>query len=361
MTTVETTTVEAFADRVFGAALGAMEVQAIYLGDRLGWYQALATHGALTAAELAARTGCAQRYAREWLEHQAVSGYLTAENPDAAADARRYRLPPAHAEVLTDVDSLAFLAPLARFVAGAGRHLDALRAAYRTGGGLSWAAMGEDLREAQGALNRPLFLHQLGRDYLPGIPGLHERLGRPGARVADIGCGVGWSAIAIARAYPGGTVDGFDLDGPSIKAARRHAAEAGVTDRVHFTVADAGDIVPDRPYDAVFAFECLHDLPHPVAVLAAMRRLAGTDGVVVVMDERTEEHFTAPGSEVERLLYGFSLICCLPDAMATQPSAATGTVLRPATLAEYATRAGFDRVQTLALEHDLFRFYRLHQ
>lgn len=355
--TVDTPAV--FADRIFGAALGALEVQAVYLGDRLGWYQALATHGPLTAPELAKHTGCAERYAREWLEHQAVSGYLTVENPDAAATARRYQLPAAHAEVLTDADSLRYLAPLARFVAGAGRHLDALREAYRTGGGVSWARLGADLREAQGAMNRPLFLHQLGQEYLPAIPDLHARLGRDGARVADIGCGLGWSAIGIARTYPGVRVDGFDLDAPSIEAARRNAAEAGVADRVHFVVADAGQARPGRPYDAVFAFECLHDMPDPVGVLAAMRRLAGSEGVVIVMDERTEDRFTAPGSEAERLLYGYSLICCLPDGMSQQPSAATGTVMRAETLGDYAARAGFSRTETLPLEHDLFRFYRL--
>ncbi len=358
--TVETTTVDAFAERVFGAALGAMEMQAVYLGDRLGWYRALATHGPLTSPELAERTGCAERYAREWLEHQAVAGYLTVEDADAAPTARRYHLPAAHAEVLTDVDSLAYLAPLARFIAGAGKHIDALRDAYRTGGGVSWATLGEDLREAQGAMNRPLFLRQLGQEYLPEIADLHARLSRDGARVADVGCGLGWSAIAIARAYPGVTVDGFDLDTPSIEAARRNAAETGVADRVRFTVADAGSAGSDRRYDAVFAFECLHDMPDPVGVLAAMHRLAGDDGIVIVMDERAEDRFTAPGSEVERMLYGYSLICCLPDGMSQQPTVATGTVMRADTLTAYATRAGFSQVEALPLEHDFFRFYRLH-
>ncbi|MGH3811652.1 MAG: class I SAM-dependent methyltransferase, partial [Pseudonocardiaceae bacterium] len=189
---------------------------------------------------------------------------------------------------------------------------------------------------------------------------LHARLSRDGARVADVGCGLGWSAIAIARAYPGVTVDGFDLDAPSIEAARRNADEAGVADRVHFAVTDAGSTGSDRRYDAVFAFECLHDLPDPVGVLAAMHRLAGDDGIVIVMDERAEDRFTAPGSEVERMLYGYSLICCLPDGMSQQPSAATGTVLRADTLTDYATRAGFSQVEALPLEHDFFRFYRLH-
>ena len=133
--------------------------------------------------------------------------------------------------------------------------------------------------------------------------------------MADVGCGLGWSAIGIALAYPDATVDGYDVDGPSIEAARRNAREAGVDDRVRFHAVDAAT-VDGESYDAVFAFECIHDLPDPVGVLAAMRRLAGDAGAVVVMDERVAETFTAPGDDVERLMYGYSLVCCLADGMA---------------------------------------------
>lgn len=208
-------------------------------------------------------------------------------------------------------------------------------------------------------LEQPLLLHQLGQDYLPQIPGLPARLGRDGARVADVGCGVGWSAIAIARAYPSVTVEGFDLDAPSIDTARRNAAEAGVAERVHFAVASVGNVAPDRPYDAVFAFECLHDLADPIGVLTAMRRLAGSDGIVIVLDERPEDPCTIPLSLVEQLAC-YTLICYLPDRKTQPPSAATVTVLRADPLTDYAARAGFDRVEELALEHDLFHFYRMH-
>jgi 2-polyprenyl-3-methyl-5-hydroxy-6-metoxy-1,4-benzoquinol methylase len=181
--------------------------------------------------------------------------------------------------------------------------------------------------------------------------------------VADLGCGGGWSSIAIALAYPGVTVDGFDVDAPSIDMARRHAAEAGVDDRVRFHHAD-GTALPDGDddagdYAAVFAFECVHDLADPVSFLATMGRLAGDDGAVIVMDERTEERFTAPGSELERLFYGYSLTFCLPDGLSRRPSVGTGTVMRPDTLAAYAKEAGFSATEVLPVEHDFFRFYRL--
>ncbi|HVE98483.1 MAG TPA: class I SAM-dependent methyltransferase [Mycobacteriales bacterium] len=354
--TMTTHTTDALVERLFGAVLATMDLQAVYLGDRLGWYRALAAGGTLTAGELAERTGTAERYAREWLEQQAVTGIVVA---GAAADARtrRFTLPTGHVEVLTDVLSTNHVVPLGRFVVGAGKQMDALAAAYRSGGGVSWAQHGLDVREAQAAANRPMFLRALGREYLPSVPDVDAAL-RAGGRVADIGCGFGWSSIGIALAYPDATVHGFDTDAPSIEVARRNAAEAGVGDRVRFQLADAATVM-EQDFDVVAAFECVHDLPDPVGVLAAMRALAGPSGTVLVMDERVAETFTAPGDEVERLMYGYSLLCCLADAMAHQPSAATGTVMRPDTLREYAVAAGFGGIEILDVHDDFFRFYRL--
>lgn len=364
MTTFETpaaTTTHAFVERIFGAVLATMDLHAVYLGDRLGYYRALAA-GPLTSAELAAHSGTAERYAREWLEQQAVTGILVT---DPAEDAlrRRYALPAAYVAPLTDGLDLSHVAPLARAVIGFAKQTDKLVDAFRTGGGVSWAEHGADAREGQAAANRPLFLGPLGREYLPSIPDVDAAL-RAGGRVADVGCGLGWSSIGIALAYPGATVDGYDVDRPSVEAARRNAREAGVDDRVRFhasgiTDAAAVDGAEPDPYDAVFAFEAVHDLPDPVGVLAAMRRLAGTRGAVVVMDERVAETFTAPGDDVERLMYGYSLLCCLADGMAHAPSAATGTVMRPDTLRRYATEAGFGGVEVLDIANDFFRFYRL--
>ncbi|MDN5858324.1 MAG: class I SAM-dependent methyltransferase [Pseudonocardia sp.] len=355
--TTETTShgTDALVERLFGAVLATLDLQSVHLGDRLGYYRALAGAGGLTAAELAARTATSQRYTREWLEQQAVTGIIAADDePDG--DRRRFTLPDGHVEPLTAVLSPNHVVPLARFVVGAGKQMDALVEAYRTGGGLSWAAHGVDLREAQAAANRPMFLGALGTEYLPAVPDVDAAL-RAGGRVADIGCGLGWSSIGIALAYPEATVDGYDVDAPSIEAARRNAAESGVGDRVRFHVVDAATV--DARYDVVFAFECIHDLPDPVAVLTAMRALAGERGTVVVMDERVAETFTAPGDEIERLMYGYSLLCCLADGMAHQPSAATGTVMRPDTLREYAVRAGFAGIEVLDIADEFFRFYRL--
>jgi 2-polyprenyl-3-methyl-5-hydroxy-6-metoxy-1,4-benzoquinol methylase len=354
-------TPDEFAEKVFGAVLGAQLVQSIELGTRLGWYAALVDGGALTSGELAARTASSERYAREWLEHQAVCGYLTVDDVAAPPGERRFTLPAAHAAVLADPDSVAYMTPLARFIAGSGRFIDRIADTYRSGGGLSWDDLGDDVREAQAAANRPLFLHRLGQELLPAAPEIHQRLQRAG-RIADVGSGFGWSSIGLARAYPGATIDGFDLDAPSVDAARRNAVDSGVAARVRFSAVDAGTLDEHHgTYDAVFAFECIHDLPDPVSVLAAMRRLAADDGVVVVMDERTEDRFTAPAGEVEQLMYGYSLMCCLGDGLSHQPSVGTGTVMRADTFAGYARAAGFSAVEVLPIEDDFFRFYVLRR
>lgn len=344
------------ADRLVGAVLGAQFVQAAYLGDRLGYYRALADGRASTSAELAGRTGTAERYAREWLEHQAVTGVLTVADTAAGPLDRRYTLPAGAAEAFTDPDSPSHVLPMARMVCGLGKHMDELAAAYRTGGGVGWADLGADVREGQAGTNRPLFLGELPRDLLPSIPEIAAVLDR-GGRVADVGCGEGWSAIGLARAHPGVTVDGFDVDAPSIAQARINAEAAGVADRVHFHLADAADAV--GRYDLVAAFECVHDLPDPVSVLAAMRRMTTGNGFVLVVDERVAETFTAPGDEVEQLMYGWSITCCLADGLAHEASVGTGTVMRPGTLRRYASDAGFSAADVLPVENDFFRFYRL--
>lgn len=347
-------TTDEFTDRVFDVVRGAAQAQALYLGDRLGWYRTLAEEGPLTAAELAHRTGTVERYAREWLEHQTVSGILSA---DVAAEPVRFALPQAYVDVLVNPDSASYLAPMARFFAATGARLPDLVEAYRLGGGVTWEQLGADAREAQGAINRPLFLHQLASDLLPQVPDVHAALLR-GGRVADIGCGEGWSAIGLAVGFPACQVDGFDIDEASIATAKRNAAAHLVSDRASFSIADAGDL-PPAGYDAVFAFECIHDLPDPVAVLSAMRRIAKPGAPVIVMDERTADAFDPAAGPVEEVLYGFSLLCCLPDGMSHGDSVATGTVMRASTFDEYARAAGFDGAQPLPIEHDFFRFYRL--
>ena len=348
----------ALADRVFASLLGTLDVLTIHIGDQLGLYDLLHRRGPLDVTEVATASGTHPRYAREWLEQQAVAGLVDVLDPTAAADERRYWLSDAHAAVLCDRDSLAYTTPFARMIAAAAMQLPRLLDAYRTGEGVGWSEYGELMRTAQADANRPLFLQVLGSDWLPSVPGLDGVL-RDGGRVADIGCGDGWSAIGIARAYPAVTVDGYDVDADSVEAARRHAAAEGLGDRVRFTLVDAASVPTSGDYDLVAAFECIHDLPDPVGVLRSARRMVKPGGTVLVMDERVPEEFTGPGDSVEQLMYGISLLVCLPDGLSHDDSVGTGTVMRPDTLRRYARDAGFADIEVLPIEHDMFRFYRL--
>lgn len=346
--------------RLFEAGLGMMDVTTVYLGDRLGLYRTLRDRGPANAKELASRAGIDARYAREWLEQQAATGILAVDDVAAAPDARRYELPEPYAAPLTDPDSPWSIAPVARALVACANALPALVDAFRTGGGVDWAAYGADMIESQGDFNRPWLRGSFGTEMLPAIPAVHERLSTPGARVADVACGVGWAAIAIAAAYPDARVDGFDLDPSSIELARANAAAAGLADRVTFHERDAADPAAEGRYDVAVVIEAIHDLTRPVDVLASIRRMLKPDGVALIADEKTDDAFNAPAGDAERFFYGFSVLTCLPAAMTDRPTAATGTVMRADTLAEYAGSAGFAGVERIdEPTPDFLRFYLL--
>ena len=349
---------DAFADHMTAAALGFFDILSIRLGDRLGLYRALANGEAQTPGELAGHAGIAERYAREWLEQQSVAGIVRVDGAGTAE--ARFSLPAGHAEVLLDPDSLAYSMPTVRNLMMLTPVMDALVEAYRTGGGVPWESYGADGREGVGDSNRPLYLQVMSKEWLPAIPDIHDRLrADPPAHVADIGCGTGWSSIAIALAYPGVTVHGFDKDEGSITLARDNAQANGVADRVTFQARDAGEPGDGHAYDLVTFFECLHDMARPVEALRAARAMLMDGGVVLVGDELTNDAFTGELDDGERYHYGWSLFVCLPAAMTEPDSAGTGTVMRPATLERYSNEAGFKSFEVLPIEDDSFRLYLL--
>jgi 2-polyprenyl-3-methyl-5-hydroxy-6-metoxy-1,4-benzoquinol methylase len=348
---------QALADRLFESERRTLELYTMYLGERLGLYRALHEGGPATPAELAERTGTNERYIREWLEHHAASGLLAVEDPGVEPSARRYSLPPEHAPVLADPDDLRFAGYRGIDLVRHGRSLPALVEAFRTGDApppLSWGP------EGRAEFNRALFLNLMGTEWLPAIEDIDRRLkAEPPARIADVACGTGWSSIAMAKAYPRVAIDGFDLDADSIAAARNNAHDAGVADRVTFSVSDASDPGAARRYDLVTIFEALHDMARPVDALRVARRALRDGGSVLVADERVGDEFTAPAAVAEQHSYGWSVISCLPNAMGDPGTAATGAVMRPSTLRQYATEAGFGEVDVLPIETGPFRFYRL--
>jgi SAM-dependent methyltransferase len=348
---------EALGDRLFRDAAGALELYTIYLGDRLGLYRALHEDGPATSGELAMRTDTNERYVREWLEHQAASGLLEA---DGATDplARRFTLPAAHVPVLVDRDDVRFGAYRAIDIVRAARPIPDLVDAFRHGTApppLPWEP------EGRAADNRALYLAFLGNEWLPKIPDIDCRLrADPPARVADFACGLGWSSIAIAQAYPLVTVDGFDLDAAAIASAVDTAAAEGLADRVSFTVADAADPGLAGRFDLVTILEGFHDMARPVQALRAARALLAEGGSVLIIDERVADAFAAPADDLERYHYAWSVVACLPGAMGDPQTAATGAVMRVGTLRRYATQAGFRSVEVLPVDTPEWRFYHLH-
>ena len=351
---------DALAQRMFTGLLETMELLTVQLGVKLGLYACLHRDGPATAGELADRAGIHPRYAREWLEQQAAAGILDTSSDDVAPDQRRFALPAGHAEALLDHDSPAAVDAVAPAVIGMVGVLDHIASSYRTGGGVPYSAFGPELRHGIAGMNRPMFTNDL-EQWLAAAPAIDQHLrGQTHPRILDVGCGAGWSTIALAHAYPAAHVHGIDLDSASVGDARRNATEAGLGERVDFEVRDAvtADQLDGR-YDLVCIFEALHDMAHPVQTLANLRQTLTSGGAILIADERVGETFTAPADFNDRLMYGWSVLHCLPATMAEHPTIATGTVLRPSTLRQYATDAGLHRIQELAVDNDFWRLYLL--
>lgn len=349
---------QALAMRLFLASLAAAELMTVYLGLRLGLYDALAA-GPADPGQLAERSGIGPRYAREWLEQQAAAGIVEVSDALAPAQRRRYRLPDGHRQALGEPDNPFFMGALAALPVGAiAPVLPRLVAAVREGGGVPYHAYGEALREAHAGMNRPVFERELVPWVRRALPDVHERLRRADAAIADVGCGAGWSSIALARAYPDADVHGFDTDPDAVRTARDNASGRRL-DRLCFTQRDVTDVAGTRRYDLVCVFDALHDMPRPVQVLRACRALLAEHGCVLLMEPRVGDRFIVPTGEVERFLYAVSVLHCLPVGLADEPSAGTGTVMRATTVRRYATEAGFHAVTVLPVQHRFHRLYRL--
>jgi SAM-dependent methyltransferase len=354
-----TSATDVLVERLFAATINCLEVGSVHIGGRLGFYRALADGRDTNPSELAALTGCAERYVREWLEQQAVAGFLIVDDPDVKPDARRYRLPAEHRAVLVDEDDLNYVTPLAGCAVDVMLPMEQLLDAYRSGGGVPFDAYGADLVDAIGAINRPQFVNLIG-EWLAEIPEVDSRLrAAPAARVGDVAAGTAQSSIAIANAYPQVSVDAIDVDATSVERARANVASAGLDGRVRPVRQDVGVGNLGGPYDLVTIFEALHDMNHPVDALRAVRASLAEGGSVIIAEERVADRFAPPGDEIERLNYGFSILHCLAVGLLDDDSAGTGTVIRPDIVRAYATEAGFARVDVLPIEHDFWRFYRI--
>ena len=346
--------IEAVAERILDQVNDSLTALNLLVGKRLGLFEILSKTGPVTPAELAARSGYSERYLREWLECLTVNDYIEHQNGTG-----RFVLSLEVAHVLVDQDSKAFVAPVLDAVPAVALVHDQVVDAFRTGGGVSFETCGPGLVDSIGSLNPPQFLNDLPSAWFDALPDIRQRLER-GGRVVDVGCGTGWSSIAIARAFPRAIVEAVEPDDTSVERGIRNVKEAGIDGRIRFHRCVIEQAPLQGPYDLVVAFECLHDMAYPVRALEVMRSLIGGHGAVLIGDERVEDSIEGNRSFLGRWNYNWSVLHCLPQAMVYPQAAGTGTVIKPSTLREYAKQAGFGGVEVLPIDHEFWRFYRLY-
>jgi 2-polyprenyl-3-methyl-5-hydroxy-6-metoxy-1,4-benzoquinol methylase len=323
---------EQFLGQVVGDVGSAMSAALVVIGDRLGLYRGLA-HGPSTAAELAKRTGTAERYVQEWLDAQAAGHYVHYDKETA-----KYELLPEQATALTDESSPAFVPGLFQVTHAMWSAVDRISEKFKTGDGLPWGEHHNCLFEGTERFFRAGYRGNLITSWLPALDGVVKKLER-GAKVADVGCGLGASTIIMAQANPKARFFGFDSHAGSIELARQRAKEAGVSDRVTFDVASSTDF-PGRDYDLVCHFDCLHDMENPVGAARRVKEVLAQDGTWMIVepfagDRREDNH-----NPVGRVFYSASTMLCVPHSL-SQRGPALGAQAGEARLRGIAREAGF--------------------
>ena len=337
--------------QVISDAGGALILPLALLGDRLGLFSALARSGPVTSAELAERTGLAERYLREWLLAMAAAGYVTyaggdaSSNGDRPAASARYQLSPEQVEAFTNPDSPGYVAGGFQNLTAATRVLDRLTEAFRTGSGIAWHEQHEDMFEGTERFFRPGYLANLTSSWIPSLTGVEEKLAS-GARVADVGCGFGASTIIMAQAYPNSTFEGMDYHQPSIDAARDRAVAAGVTERVTFRAVGTAEL--SGPYDLITFFDCLHDMPDPVGALRAARAATADGGRVMLVEPMSWDSVEECLNPLGKLMAAASTFICLPSGLSAPPAYGLGNQGGPARTCELARDAGFTEARVAA-------------
>jgi SAM-dependent methyltransferase len=330
-----------FVFRAIGEVGATLNTALVVMGDRLGFYRALAGAGPLTPAELAERTGTAERYVREWLNAQAAGGYV-----DYDPDSGRYTLPAEHAVALTDESSPAYLPGFFQIALGSVHDSPRITEAAKTGAGVGWHDHVHDVHEGCERFFRPGYNANLVPAWLPALDGVVGKLYR-GARVADVGCGHGASTIVMAQAFPASTFIGSDYHEGSIRTARERAREAGVTNRVSFEVAPSASY-SGRGYDLVTMFDCLHDMGDPIGAARHVHESLAADGTWMIVEPAAGDRVEDNLNPVGRAYYSFSTLLCTPASLSQDVGLALGAQAGEARIRDVVTSAGFSRFRRVS-------------
>ena len=327
-----------FVGKMLGDIGGAMSVPTVRIGIRLGLFERLA-EGDATAAELAERAGgLHQRYVREWALAQTANGYI---DYDPASD--KFSISPEQAMVFVNQDSPVYLAGAFELVAAMIESEAKVEECFRHGTGVRWGDHAGCLFCATGAFFRPGYVNNIVQGWIPALDGVEAKL-KAGARVADVGCGVGFSTLLMAEAYPASQFTGYDFHEPSIQEARRHAADHGLGDRVKFEVAAAKDIA-ETGYDLVTMYDCLHDMGDPRGCAAHMRRIVTPGGTWMIVEpiagDRPQDNFNPVG----RLFYNASTMICVPTSLDQEVGEGLGAQAGEARLTQVIKDGGFASVR----------------
>jgi SAM-dependent methyltransferase len=317
----------------FGAALNA---SLMLIGDKLGLYKTLAAKGPLSSMELAEATKTSERYVREWLSAQAASGYV---EYDAASE--KFSMQPEQILALADEDSPYFMGAIGNLVSATFLDEPKISDAFKTGKGVGWDRRSECLFCGTARFFRTGYKHHLVQEWLPALDGVIEKLKR-GAKVADIGCGHGVSTRLMAEAFPNSRFYGFDYHSGSIEAARQHADDAGLGERLRFGVHSA-KTYPAADYDLICFFDCLHDMGDPVGAISHARESMAPDGTIMLVEPFAHDRLEDNLNPIGRIFYAASTVICTPASLDQEVGTALGAQAGEARLREVASKGGLKR------------------
>src|SRR5271165_6868441 len=330
----------AFIGQFVGDLGAAVSAGMVVIGDRLGLYKALAA-GPMTSAELASKTGTDERYVREWLSSQAAGGYITY---DEKAD--RFSLTEEQAFTLANEDSPAYLPGAFQLALGALNAVPRIADSFRSGAGMGWHEHDDGVFHGCEKFFRPGYAANLVTSWIPALDDVGKKL-EAGARVADVGCGLGASTILMAKAFPKSQFFGFDYHDKSVQEARESAKRQGVADRVNFEVAKAKDF-PGKDYDFVAVFDCLHDMGDPVGAARHVRQSLGGDGTWLIVEPFAADSVEGNLNPVGRLFYAASTMICVPASLSQDVGLALGAQAGEARLRQVVLDGGFGRFRRAA-------------
>jgi len=330
-----------FVMKAVGEMGAAMNAALIIIGDKLGLYKAMAGAGPMTSAELAAKTKTTERYVREWLSAQAAGGFVTYDEASG-----KFTLPPEQTMALADEQSPVFLPGFFEIVSACIKDEPKVTEAFRTGKGLGWHEHDHCLFAGTERFFRPNYRAHLISEWIPALGDTLAKL-KAGARVADVGCGLGTSTVLMAEEYPKSTFVGFDYHPQSIEMARAAASKAGVSDRVKFEVAKAKDY-PGKGYQLVAFFDCLHDMGDPEGAARHVLETLDPDGVWMIVEPFAHDKLQDNLNPIGRVFYGASTMLCTPASLSQEVGLGLGAQAGEGRLSKILKNAGFSRVRRAA-------------